>query len=489
MTYELKVEVANGQATATFNCDNGPDQEKDADRGKAALDYDPLMLATVQLLQKWLGRWQMVSEIGSANKTFPVPGTFQVLGEHLYKIVFADDVGTGFIKSYDQAQKVGQPLRVMLSFAEDESELAALPWEFLYLNRKGGRPFYLATETQLVLNRVLPGSRRAMPVAAPPLRVLFIMSVPKRVPKTDDPEQLENMRHRQEILGSIHALREGHPRLEVTIVEEWNIDRVEAELKSDPHVVHIIGHARPSQDSKGRRGEIELPDIDGILQWNNPETVVALLTHGKSAEQHPRLVILHLCETKPIDFEASFERLAPDLIKAGIPAVLAMQYPMSASAFRRFTATFYERLAAGDEIDQIVQSTRYTIYSRLNDNRLIGTPVLYMQSLDGRLVREEAEVPSAGKLDPHQVSTRAIIDGGQGTRRRLIAAAWSKATDEHLVRELEQWIEDSRWFADVARNEQQIRQHMKLDEYVSERGSMYLAMLETLKAGTGDLGT
>jgi hypothetical protein len=189
---------------------------------------------------------------------------------------------------------------------------------------------------------------------------------------------------------------------------------------------------------------------------------------------------------KPFDFTASFERLAPELVEAGIPAVLAMQYPMSATAARRFTSTFYGRLAAGDEIDQIVQEARWDMRSRLNDDRLIGTPVLYMQSRDGRLVAEEAEIPSEGRVDPHQVSTRTIVGGGHEIKQRLKAAAWSKATDERLVAELESWIDESTWSADAAGNERQIRQRMRLDPYVSERGPMYLAMVKALDGGRDD---
>jgi CHAT domain len=479
MTYELQVRVANHQATATLNTDT----ETDINKGTANLGDDPLRLETVHLLQQWLSRWNIVSQIGSTYKKFPLLDTFRVLGEHLYEIVFAGQVGEGFTTSYQQANAAKQPLRVMLSFDEDSTELAALPWEFLYRRNDRGASFYLATATELVLNRFLPLGRRSMPIVTPPLRVLFIMCVPE----SEAAEQKEHMEERQEVLKSIRELKGSEAPLDVHIVEDWNRDTVDEELEKNPHVVHIIGHARQIRDNAGRmRSELELPGDDGILHWNEPEKVVELLTRGKSQEDLPKLVVLHLCEMKPVDFMASFERLAPELIEVGILAVLAMQYPMSADAARRFTSKFYNRLAAGDEIDQIVQTARYEMHSRLNDARLIGTPVLYMQSKGGRLVAEAPEIPSEGKIDPHQVSTRTIMKGGQEIRQRLKAAAWSKATSEQiqLVRGLEGWIEQIGWSGDMARNKEQIRQYMKLDAYVSERGPMYLAMLETLSDGS-----
>ena len=44
---------------------------------------------------------------------------------------------------------------------------------------------------------------------------------------------------------------------------------------------------------------------------------------GKS----PRFVVLELSEMEEGDADENFERLAPELIQSGIPAVLAMQYP------------------------------------------------------------------------------------------------------------------------------------------------------------------
>ena len=480
MTYELQVRVTNGQAVATLYKDG----REDAARGSADIGNDRLRLETVGLLQDWLSRWNVVSDIGLTHKAFPVLDTFRLLGEHLYQIVFPGEVGVGFTQSYEEAERAGQPLRVMLSFGKDASDLAALPWEFLYRSNDAGSSFYLATQTQLILNRVLPIRRPDMKTVALPLRVLVIMCVPE----TDDPEQQEHMKQREEVLGSIRELAEDRERLDVRIVDHWDRDRVDAELKNAPHVVHIIGHARHVRDTGGRiRAVIELPGADGTMEWNDPQWVVELLTRYKADGRQPKLVILHLCEMNPFDFTASFERLAPELIEAGIPAVLAMQYPLSATAARRFTSTFYGRLAAGDEIDQIVQEARWDMHSRLNDARLIGTPVLYMQSNEGRLVEEEAEIPSEGRVDPHQVSTRTIVGGnGHELKQRLKNAAWPEATDQQLMEELESWIEGTTWSADAAANEQQIRQQMRLDPYVSERGPLYLAMLKALKGDRDD---
>jgi hypothetical protein len=479
MTYNFRVEVENGQAKATLNTGR-----QDANLGTVDVDSDPLRLETVRLLQRWLGRWRLVNEIGSDYKDFPVLETFRVLGEHLYQMVFRDAVASAFDTAYERATEAGQPLRVILSFGEDpsSSELAELPWEFLYRRAHSGPSFYLATATRLLLNRCLPSVRTSMPMTQFPLRVLFVICLPQ----TDSPDQQEQPTLREKILGSITQLKAKQAnRLDVRVVEDWDVDRVEAELQHYPHVVHIVGYAKHERDSNGRMtGKILLPGPDGRPQWSEPQTVAELLTRGKTSDQLPRLVILHPCDTRPIDFTASFERLAPELIKAGILAVLAMQYPLSAAAARRFIGKFYERLVAGHEIDLIVQESRYEMYSRLQDNRLIGTPVLYMQSWGGQLVAQDAGVPSKGKTDPHHVSTRSTPDGSVGMRQRLKAAVWSQPTDVELARELDAWIEASHWPDDPDQSSQQIRDRMTRDEYISDRGPTYMAMLEALRQGS-----
>jgi hypothetical protein len=483
MTFELQVRVAKRRVEATLDWETPTEAGKDAARGSEDIADDPVKLKTVRLLQQWLSRWQVISEIGRENASFPVQDTFRVLGEHLYQILFTRSVDAGFSESYQQASRANEELRVMLSFANDSSSsrLAMLPWEFLCRPEASQAPFYLANQTRLVLNRFIPGIRRDMPLAEPPLRVLFIMCVPE----SGDNEQQEHMEQRQRILDSIDNLQDGiRDRLDIRVVKNWNVDEIMSELKIDPHVVHIIGHARHIPDgADGMRGQIELPGADGSMHWSNTQDVVELLTRGKSQGQLARLMILHLCEMKPVDFTASFERLAPELIKAGILSVLAMQYPMSANVASKFMTNFYGRLAAGDEVDGIVQHLRWLMPSEHYDERLIGTPVLYMQSLGSRLVARTPEVPGAEKTDAHQLSTRPTT-GASGIGERLTRAMWANADDEELAEDLGDWISATRWPDDAAQDMQQIRQRMKIDPFVRERFAMYKAMLQELSEGS-----
>lgn len=475
MTYELQIMVAKGRATATLERPGATG----AVLGAEDIDNDSVRIDTVHVLRDWLSRWRSVSEISTQRSDFhdlPVGATFRALGGQLYQIIFRDSVDKAFSESYRAARDNHQQLRVILSFDDDSIELAALPWEFLHATNDMGRAFYLATETELVLNRSLPVARLEMSTVDLPLRVLFIMCTPSA-----DAAQTEQI---GQILNAINRLkRSARRKLSVEVVRSWNVDQIKQKLSKNPHVVHIIGRAHSAVDAAGHIDpEIEYPAFDGTLKWNPPHVLIGFLTRDKSIEELPRLVILHLCQLGPVDFTVSFERLAPELIKAGITAVLATQYPVSPSAGTLFTGSFYDRLIQGDEIDKIVQDIRWDMQSQLNDDLLIGTPVLYMQSVSGQLVRRQVGLPSKGKLDPHHVSTKYPADDSGDIRHRLSGAAWSAAHDTASAREIDRWINDSEWSDDPCANEKRIRQHMMLeDPYVNEHGEMYFAMIEVLK--------
>jgi CHAT domain-containing protein len=99
----------------------------------------------------------------------------------------------------------------------------------------------------------------------------------------------------------------------------------------------------------------------------------------------PRLVFLHLCESATVDSTANFAGLAPQLIQAGVQAVVAMQYPITNRAAISFSRGFYRELAKGRAVDEAVQEGRWriTMDENAQASPSFGAPVLYMRSRDG----------------------------------------------------------------------------------------------------------
>jgi CHAT domain len=170
-------------------------------------------------------------------------------------------------------------------------------------------------------------------------------------------------------------------------------------------VVHIIGVCRRVRVQNQEIMEIYLDD--GVsARWQSPGVLVNLFSGNEelATADQVRLVVLHLCEPSPLDFEVTFERLAPALVRKGIPAVVAMQYPLSGNAAGRFIKKLYEGLAEGRSIEEAVQAARSDLFVKFEEDRLFGSPVLYMQSVDSQLLPLPTGSPAGADAGPSSVS-------------------------------------------------------------------------------------
>ena len=76
---------------------------------------------------------------------------------------------------------------------------------------------------------------------------------------------------------------------------------------------------------------------------------------------------------------------------AGLPVVIAMQYPISDSAAISFSDKFYELLPQCHSVDWIVTEARMRVFleQQKNDGFEWATPVLFMRSKDGKVFETE----------------------------------------------------------------------------------------------------
>jgi CHAT domain-containing protein len=77
-----------------------------------------------------------------------------------------------------------------------------------------------------------------------------------------------------------------------------------------------------------------------------------------------RLVFLNACETATVTREKGldpFAGVASAMVMAGLPAVVAMQFPISDQAAITFAQRFYPLLARGHPVDAAVAGARRAI--------------------------------------------------------------------------------------------------------------------------------
>ena len=77
--------------------------------------------------------------------------------------------------------------------------------------------------------------------------------------------------------------------------------------------------------------------------------------------RNPSLVVLNACHTAETSTYSAHMGLAPQLVRRGIQAVIAMRYAMADTTARLFAGEFYHALALGWPIEAAMQTTRNAI--------------------------------------------------------------------------------------------------------------------------------
>jgi hypothetical protein len=303
--------------------------------------------------------------------------TVQDFGKDLFNALVDGEVRSRFDVSLSEARQQGKGLRVKLRF--QAPDLAALPWEFLYDQRRG-EYLSLSKNTPTIRYLELPQPIPRLKVM-PPLRILGMIASPNDLP------QLDVEREKQRIERAVQDLKEkGFLDLTWLPGQTWR-HLQEAMGRGGPwHIFHFIGHG--GFDTDTNEGLIALADEQGRTKLLTATQVSSLLADHYDL----RLVLLNSCEGARAGKLDIYSSTAAILVRRGIAAVLAMQYEITDRAAIEFSRTFYRALAYGLPIDASVATARIAVNIEVNNSLEWGTPVLYMRSSDGVLF-DLASVP------------------------------------------------------------------------------------------------
>jgi hypothetical protein len=302
----------------------------------------------------------------------------EVFGHLLYDALFPGPVSE-FFEGATSRRDVSRDnrLRVELSFRGEAQSIAALPWEFLYRPESPvRRGYFLATSPHMSLARYMPLDAPAGPLAPedPPLRILATASKPHDQGPVREAATLEQIAGLRETLSA-----------EVEVLEIPTVNGfADAVARVRPHVVHLIAHG--TYDAREGQGALALMADDGGTALVSDFEFSELFAQ---VDVTPRIVFLHACEGGTVgmaDLGATFAGLAPMLIRYGVQAVVAMQYPVTNGAAAAFSAAFYGAISEGQGVDTAVQEARARMTIERPgawDSGEFGIPVLYMRSSDG----------------------------------------------------------------------------------------------------------
>jgi hypothetical protein len=379
---EFEIVVSDRTVTASFGDLGTLPSETPEDQ----LVVDELTMDIVELMERWLNFWRLIinrSEIRHRARLFEAK-TFEVVGRQLWRLILDKQVGESLVRHLDNA--ADQPLRLVLTFTDQaNTNLRGLPWEFLYHPRHG----FLASKTGLLLTRYVQlkenDSRPSVrPVHNDQLRVLLLAALPDDRPLPAAERRFAGEREDlTKLWTQLHEITELDA---LKPIESWSSSEVKAAV-SDPdkpcHIVHVIGIC------KGPPGSPRLFLGGGDDGFEDPQELVAGLTSGSAV---PQLVILQLCDYEDGDASENFERLAPALVRKGVPAVLALQYAAPADEVG-VGASFYRSLISGKAVGAAVQDSRGDLAEKVD--RRFATPVLYLGN-DGALWKSPEVLPRTG---------------------------------------------------------------------------------------------
>ncbi len=320
---------------------------------------------------------QVMIDLGqqvSRGGAVPRPGRASPVatGEALFRAIFAGVVGQLFFESLGAVRSQRQGLRIKIHVDPEASpELAALPWEYLYNHRR--RAFISLNRLTPIIRYLDVQAPTDRPRIQPPLRVLVAIASPLDQPPLDVPGERR----------LIEQAWGGCAGVTVEFLEQATPPALQARLWDwQPHALHFTGHG--TFDDGTGAGALLFTDEQGGSRPVTGSQLAMLLSNAPSV----RLAYLNACQSAELSRSRNldpFSGVAAALVLAGLPAVVAMQFPISDRSALAFANGFYPRLAAGEAVDVAVAAGRETVCLQTPDSPEWGTPVLFMRIPDGHL--------------------------------------------------------------------------------------------------------
>ncbi len=301
----------------------------------------------------------------------------RAIGDGLFRALLTQNYEMRLLYSGSRnALADGSNLRVKLRI-EAES-LGALPWEYFYddLVIKD----YLGLDAHTSLVRYVPMAQQTPRMSIQgPVRILGMAANPRTGNGADFARPLDVTDERARIDKAIRSLHEsGEVNFQWVAGESYD-DLFAAMYKGPWHVFHFVGHGGVDESGEGF---VMLAGESGASE----EYSASKLNRVLGLAGPLRLVVLNCC-----DSARGSSSLAKKLVLSGVPAVLAMQFPISDEAAIEFSSAFYFAIASGAPVDGAVTHARI----RMQNKSPIewGIPVLYMRAADGRIFDKPLPAP------------------------------------------------------------------------------------------------
>lgn len=319
------------------------------------------------------------------------------LGRLLFDAAIAGEVRSRLDQSLGQIRATphtGLRIRIQMALGDPKAlRLAALPWELLFRSDEGA---YLGLDPRTPVVRHL---RLAQPThrvqASGPLRVLVVGSSPRDLEKLALAQELEDL----------ERAWKGQEAVKLVFPERLTLSGLRDQLRNDRiSVLHFMGH-----------GEILPGSNTGVVFLEDEHSEACPISGSLLADQlrdclSLRLVFLNACKTASVASSGFGAGVASALLEAGVPAVIAMQFPVTDRAALAFGREAYRQLAAGGALDIAVAEARLAVRREMPDSMEWATPVLFLRSESAGVLAPVAEVePATRSASPPKRESRILV--------------------------------------------------------------------------------
>lgn len=329
-------------------------------------------------------------------------------GERFFRSLLADDT---LVAAWAQARGRYATRRIRLQIDASAPELHALPWELLCEPARDGLRQHISASDATPFSRYLAGMwQHGAPILQRPIKILVAIATPVNL-KDDfclepiDADQEWNLL--KDATAGLDVQLERFPPLSPSssVLETRDSDmlrrdaksnsctlvNIERKLKEGFHILHFIGHGA----FKDGKAVLYLADDDNNVRLAHDREIAEMLARqlaeiSQRADDKLRLVFLSSCSTAKRSPADAFKGLAPKLVAAGVPAVVAMQAPVPMVTAQTFATVFYRRLLQHGQVDLACNEARSALLTANLPGATI--PVLFMRLRNGQLLGQRGQI-------------------------------------------------------------------------------------------------
>jgi len=339
---------------------------------------------------------------------------FISLGRTLFQQLFSGKIEDVYRASLGYARAQGKGLRIRLRL--EPPELGAIPWEYLY-DELNDLFLGVSPETPITRYIQVPEPPRSITIHST-LKVLAVISNPINLAECGLPE-LDAEKEKQ-VLNQALEEWEKAGLVQLEFLDHAVASEIREKLRRyQPHIFHFVGHGAFRDD----KAYLVIEDDDRRLRLITDRTFREFFL----GNDFTKLVVLNACQSATTSSTQPMVGLAPNLVRRGLPAVVAMQYSVYDDTAIRFSREFYRALAVGFPVDTAISEARRGIYIDCGmERRDWGVPVLFMRAPDGIILKLTKPIARPLRLE-------SIPGGGNFIGRKKELDEYQKKLDSQNI--------------------------------------------------------